>query len=182
MRILFFLVVLCWYSLCAGQLPKAQFGFQGIMLNSDISELPRDAAKDCWRATDPRYKICWARRSIADVQTYVEFSFDSGVLTDIEVYFDSEKYVSMAAALEEKYGRPDSLTSQGITIWNSAKSPIYDMTLETIALRRVARDMSSWDEPNFFVVGRQYSSIEYSSMALSVANTTKQRRERAKGL
>ena len=172
-RILSILVCFLFAAAAAAQSTKVKFGFQELLLDMPLAEVPARYKGDCGQARDPKFVFCYALVDAGTVPMSIVVSFTDQRLSEIHAYFPVAEFDVVWLALREKYGKESSRVG-GEVQWLSSQRELGQPIPDQLTLRREPKKQPTPDG-KYVLPSVRYSEIEYES--LWIANEAMRRKQ-----
>lgn len=148
------------------------FSFKNVPLFSRFSEFPDSYKHDCISADPSSHMFCSIKTTIGAVEADVDFYFNEGHLTDIDVYFDPKNIEIMSQAMLKKLG-PAAISYKGSLMWYATnKKPYMENFSDTVVFNTESNSLPMVAEGST-VSADSYAVISYNSFELVRIKTAK---------
>jgi hypothetical protein len=157
------LLILSATAALGQELALSRFGFQEVLLNMPLSDVPAAYRGDCGSGSDKRFVFCTHSAKVGAVSMTVEITFAKERVVEIQAFFPASEFDTVWSALRQKYGQEDKRDANAVEWYTNPIHPDKPIPDELVLHRR-PKDPPKPDG-TYYLSNVEYSVIHYESLA-----------------
>lgn len=145
------------------ELALSKFGFQDVLLNMPLPDVPATYKGDCGSGSDKRFVFCTHVAKVGTVPMTVEIAFANERVVQIQAFFPASEFDTVWSALRQKYGQEDKRDGSTVEWYTNPMLPDQPIPDELVLHRRPKEPPRP--DGTYYLSNIEYSVIHYESLA-----------------